>query len=109
MREFDKNITGDTPRPINNNINENKTIKKKKKKKKIQKKDVNLEDMVKHILQKELAKPEKSFDWNKRPIPEIHLHYAALDVYYLVKLAEEMKAKFNDNSSFEKFVQPLSY
>jgi len=54
---------------------------------------VNLAAMVEHYLGVRLRKNHGGEDWSRRPIPSGWLDYAALDVEYLLPLADAMRSE----------------
>ena len=54
---------------------------------------VNLAAMVEHYLEVRLRKNHGGEDWSRRPIPSGWLDYAALDVEYLLPLADAMRSE----------------
>ena len=54
---------------------------------------VNLAAMVEHYLGVRLRKNHGGEDWSRRPIPSEWLDYAALDVEYLLPLADAMRSE----------------
>ncbi|WP_353810080.1 ribonuclease D [Agromyces sp. SYSU T00194] len=56
---------------------------------------VGLAAVVEDLLGVTLAKEHSAADWSTRPIPQSWLHYAALDVDYLVDVRERMGAELD--------------
>lgn len=63
-------------------------------------KQLSLEKMIKEFLDVELEKSKKvqRSRWDKRPLSEEQLHYAALDVQYLPALYEKQLARLKENN-----------
>ncbi|MFT6906981.1 MAG: ribonuclease D [Oleiphilaceae bacterium] len=64
------------------------------------------QNLVLDVLNVELDKGETRSDWLQRPLTQRQLHYAALDVIYLLKLYQELKPKLEEidylNALFEE-------
>lgn len=54
------------------------------------------QSLVSEVLEVELDKGETRSDWLRRPLRESQLHYAALDVIYLLKLYTKLKPRLQD-------------
>ena len=54
------------------------------------------QNLVQEVLLIELDKGETRSDWLQRPLTQSQLHYAALDVIYLLKLYHELKPRLQD-------------
>jgi len=65
---------------------------------------VNLAAMVEHYLGVRLRKNHGGEDWSRRPIPSEWLDYAALDVEYLLPLADAMRSELTQQSPKDEWV-----
>ena len=65
---------------------------------------VNLAAMVEHYLGVRLRKNHGGEDWSRRPIPSGWLDYAALDVEYLLPLADAMRSKLTQQHPKDEWV-----
>ena len=68
---------------------------------------IGLAAMIEHHFGVKLAKDEQRSDWSRRPLSEKQLSYAASDVEFLIRLAEqlerELKEKRRDHWAAEEF------
>ena len=65
---------------------------------------VNLAAMVEHYLGVRLRKNHGGEDWSRRPIPSEWLDYAALDVEYLLPLADAMRSELTQQHPKDEWV-----
>ena len=65
---------------------------------------VNLAAMVEHYLGVRLRKNHGGEDWSRRPIPSGWLDYAALDVEYLLPLADAMRSELTQQHPKDEWV-----
>ena len=65
---------------------------------------VNLAAMVEHYLGVRLRKNHGGEDWSRRPIPSGWLDYAALDVEYLLPLADAMRSELTQQHPKDTWV-----
>ena len=65
---------------------------------------VNLAAMVEHYLGVRLRKNHGGEDWSRRPIPSGWLNYAALDVEYLLPLADAMRSELTQQHPKDEWV-----
>ena len=65
---------------------------------------VNLAAMVEHYLGARLRKNHGGEDWSRRPIPSEWLDYAALDVEYLLPLADAMRSELTQQHPKDEWV-----
>jgi hypothetical protein len=65
---------------------------------------VNLAAMVEHYLGVRLRKNHGGEDWSRRPIPSEWLDYAALDVEYLLPLADAMRSELMQQHPKDEWV-----
>ena len=65
---------------------------------------VNLAAMVEHYLGVLLRKNHGGEDWSRRPIPSEWLDYAALDVEYLLPLADAMRSELTQQHPKDEWV-----
>ena len=65
---------------------------------------VNLAAMVEHYLGVRLRKNHGGEDWSRRPIPSEWLDYAALDVEYLLPLADAMRSELSQQHPKDEWV-----
>ena len=65
---------------------------------------VNLAAMVEHYLEVRLRKNHGGEDWSRRPIPSGWLDYAALDVEYLLPLADAMRSELMQQHPKDEWV-----
>lgn len=70
---------------------------------------VNLGAMVSEFLGVSLAKAHSAADWSRRPLPEAWLDYAAYDVVYLHRLADELLARLDEAGRREWLEQECEY
>lgn len=67
------------------------------------------QNLVSDVLGVELDKGETRSDWLQRPLTSSQLHYAALDVIYLLKLYQELKSKLIDAGYFEALFEETNF
>ena len=62
---------------------------------------VGLAALVEHHFGTRLPKDEQKSDWSRRPLTEKQLDYAATDVYYLIRLAENLEQELKQKNRLE--------
>ncbi len=67
------------------------------------------QNLVLDVLDIELDKGETRSDWLQRPLTQSQLHYAALDVIYLLKLYQELKPKLENSGFFEALFEETDF
>tara|TARA_R110002049_G_scaffold549_1_gene3170 strand:+ start:1415 stop:2350 length:936 start_codon:yes stop_codon:yes gene_type:complete len=67
------------------------------------------QNLVLDVLDIELDKGETRSDWLQRPLTQSQLHYAALDVIYLLKLYQELKPKLESSGFFEALFEETDF
>jgi ribonuclease D len=81
-----------------------------------QQKDLSYEKLVKIFLNKDLDKALKTSNWQKRPLSNAQVAYAAADVLYLFEAYEVIYAELSKNNKlewlkgmFNYYLNPLTY
>lgn len=67
------------------------------------------QNLVLDVLEIELDKGETRSDWLQRPLTQSQLHYAALDVIYLLKLYQELRPKLESAGFFEALFEETDF
>ncbi len=67
------------------------------------------QNLVLDVLNVELDKGETRSDWLQRPLTKSQLHYAALDVIYLLKLYEVLEAKLQEAGYLEALFEETGF
>lgn len=70
---------------------------------------VGLGTLVEYYIGVSLAKEHSAADWSKRPLPESWLHYAALDVDYLVDIWTAMSQELHASNKYEIAIQEFEH
>lgn len=69
---------------------------------------MGLGNVCKEMIGKEICKGERMSNWERRPLRQAQMHYAALDAYCmipaLIKLIEKGNLSGDINFKFEKHV-----
>lgn len=67
------------------------------------------QNLVLDVLEIELDKGETRSDWLQRPLTQSQLHYAALDVVYLLKLYQALRPKLDSAGFFEALFEETDF
>ena len=67
------------------------------------------QNLVLDVLNVELDKGETRSDWLRRPLTQSQLHYAALDVIYLLKLYQDLKPKLERTGYFNAMFEESAF
>tara|TARA_R110002167_G_scaffold164939_7_gene361872 strand:- start:964 stop:2115 length:1152 start_codon:yes stop_codon:yes gene_type:complete len=67
------------------------------------------QNLVLDVLSIELDKGETRSDWLQRPLSQSQLHYAALDVIYLLKLYRELKPKLEAAGYYDALFEETGF
>lgn len=66
---------------------------------------LSLQNLIRKVLNVDIAKDETISDWTQRPLSNNQLYYASNDVFYLIKLYEQLSHILKKESKWEFFTE----